>query len=51
MDNRKAQELREKAKRYRAMARQTTDSETATRIFNLAAELEQQARGGKPDDD
>jgi hypothetical protein len=43
MDKRKAQELRDKAKRYRSLARQSGDEETANRIFKLAAELEQQA--------
>ena len=50
MDDRKAQELRDKAKRYRALARRTGDDETANRIFKLAAELEQQARGTEPDE-
>jgi hypothetical protein len=50
MDDRKTQELRDKARRYRAMARQSADDETANRIFKLAAELEQQARDVKPDE-
>jgi hypothetical protein len=41
-------ELRDKAAKYRAIARQTTDDETANSIFKLAAELEQQARALKP---
>jgi hypothetical protein len=45
MDDRKTQELRDEAKRYRTLAWQTADDETANRIFKLAAELEQQARG------
>jgi hypothetical protein len=36
-------ELRAKAAKYRAMARQSNDDETAHGIFKLAAELEQQA--------
>jgi hypothetical protein len=46
----KAQELRDQAKRYRAIARASSDDETANRIFKLAAELEQQARGGTQDE-
>ena len=45
MDERDAQELRDEAKRYRAIARRSTDDETADRIFKLAAELERLARG------
>jgi hypothetical protein len=37
-------ELKDKAAKYRAMARQSTDDEIANQIFKLAAELEQQAR-------
>jgi hypothetical protein len=43
-----AQEMREKAARYRALARQLTDGEEAGRIFEFAEELEQQARKVKP---
>lgn len=55
MDERKAQELqsqelRDLAKRYRAVARASSDDETANRIFKLAVELEQQARGGTQDE-
>jgi hypothetical protein len=39
-----SKELRDKAAKYRAMARQSNDDETANAIFQLAAELEQQAR-------
>jgi hypothetical protein len=39
-----SKELKDKAAKYRAMARQSTDEKTANRIFKLAAELEQQAR-------
>jgi hypothetical protein len=46
----KAQELRDQAKRYRAMARASSDDETANHIFKLAAELEQQARDGTQDE-
>ena len=42
-ENRNVKELREKASKYRALARQTTDSDDANLIFRLAAELEQQA--------
>jgi hypothetical protein len=45
MDDRKAQELRDQAKRYRVIARASTDDENAGRLFKLAAELERQARG------
>jgi hypothetical protein len=41
---RNVKELRDKAAKYRAIARQTVDSETARKIFELTAELEQQAR-------
>jgi hypothetical protein len=37
-------ELREKVAKYRAMARLTTDPETAKRILELTDELERQAR-------
>jgi len=37
-------ELRIRAAKYRAMARLTTDQETARRIQDLAEELEGQAR-------
>jgi|GraSoiStandDraft_17_1057272.scaffolds.fasta_scaffold3041173_1 hypothetical protein len=37
-------ELRDKAAKYRALARQTGDDETANSTFKLAAELERQAR-------
>ncbi len=37
-------ELRAKIERYRALARMTTDPETAKRILELTDELEQQAR-------
>jgi hypothetical protein len=50
MDYRKAQELRDQAKRYRAIARASTDDKEAGRLFMLAAELEKQARNGEPDD-
>jgi hypothetical protein len=43
--NPKAEELRAKAVKYRALARAINDVETANRIFELAEELEQQARG------
>jgi hypothetical protein len=42
--NRDVQNLRDKASRYRAIARQTIDPEAARRIFELTEELEQQAR-------
>jgi len=41
---RTVRELREKVDKYRAMARMTTDPETARRIIELTDELEQQAR-------
>jgi hypothetical protein len=50
MDDRKAQELRDKAKRYRAEARASMDDETANRLFKLAAGLEVEARNGERDD-
>jgi hypothetical protein len=50
MDDRKAQKLRDQARRYRAIARASSDDETASHIFKLAAELEQQARGGTQDE-
>jgi hypothetical protein len=50
MDNRKAQELRDKAKTYRAQARASMDDETAHRLFKLASELERQARGTVQDE-
>jgi hypothetical protein len=37
-------ELRARAAKYRAFARQATDDLTAREVFTLAAELEQQAR-------
>jgi hypothetical protein len=37
-------ELRDKASKYRALARQSNDDKAAQGIFELAAELEQQAR-------
>jgi hypothetical protein len=37
-------ELRDKASKYRAHARRLNDDEAAHRIFQLAADLEQQAR-------
>jgi hypothetical protein len=37
-------ELRAKAGKYRALARQSNDDEAAQGIFELACELEQQAR-------
>jgi hypothetical protein len=43
-------ELRDKAAKYRAFARATDHDETANRIFQLAAELEQQARDVTPDE-
>jgi hypothetical protein len=46
--NRDIKALRDKAAKYRALARQTTDDETANRIFKLASELEQQARDLQP---
>jgi hypothetical protein len=42
--NRKVRELREKAAKYRAIARQISDPEAANRILELTAELEQRAR-------
>ena len=51
LDDRKAPALRDQAKRYRAMARRSTDDENANCLFKLAAELEEQARNGKPDDE
>jgi hypothetical protein len=50
MDHRKALQLRDQAKRYRATARASTDDKTANRMFKLAAELEEQARDVKPDE-
>ena len=50
MDDRQAQELRDQAKTYRAMARQSTNDENASRLFKLAAELEEQARDVKSDE-
>jgi hypothetical protein len=44
------EELKRKAAKYRAMARQSTDDEDANRLFRLAAELEEQARDLKPDE-
>jgi F0F1-type ATP synthase membrane subunit b/b' len=41
---RNIKELREKAAKYRAAARQTIDPNTAQVIFELTAELEQQVR-------
>jgi hypothetical protein len=41
---RDVKELREKAARYRAIARHAPDDLTAQRILELTAELEQQAR-------
>jgi hypothetical protein len=46
----KAQEFRDQAKRYRAMARASSDDQTANHIFKLAAELERQARDGTQDE-
>ena len=40
---RTVRELRDKVDKYRAMARMTTDPETARRILELTDELEQQA--------
>jgi hypothetical protein len=37
-------ELRAKAAEHRVVARHSSDEETATEIFRLAAELERQAR-------
>jgi hypothetical protein len=42
--NRNVKELRDKAAKYRAIARLTTDETTAKRILELTEELEQQAR-------
>jgi len=42
--NRNVKELRDKAAKYRAIARLTTDEATARRILELTEELEQQAR-------
>jgi hypothetical protein len=39
-----SKDLKNKAARYRALARQSGDDEAAHAIFGLAAELEQQAR-------
>jgi hypothetical protein len=50
MDQHAAHVLRDKARRYRAIARASSDDETANRIFKQAAELEQQARDVKPDE-
>jgi hypothetical protein len=50
MDDVKAHALRDKAKTYRALARASTDDETADRMFGLAAELERQARGTVQDE-
>jgi hypothetical protein len=50
MDDREAQEFRDKAKTYRTQARASTDDETAHRLFKLAAELERQARGTVQDE-
>jgi len=41
---RNVKELSDKAARYRAIARLTTDQETARRILELTDELESQAR-------
>jgi hypothetical protein len=41
---RNVKELRDEAAKYRAIARQAPDDETAKRILELTAELEQQAR-------
>ena len=41
---RNVKELRDKAAKYRAIARLTTDETTADRILELTEELEQQAR-------
>ena len=38
------EELERKAAKYRQMARQITDKQTADRIFALAKELEEQAK-------
>jgi hypothetical protein len=43
-ERRNVKELRDKAARYRAIARQAPDPETARRILELTEELEQQAR-------
>jgi hypothetical protein len=43
-------ELRAKAAKYRALARQSNDDEAAQGIFELAAELEQQARDIEQDE-
>lgn len=50
MDDEKADALRNKAKGYRALARASTDDETADRLFELAAEMERQARGTVQDE-
>jgi hypothetical protein len=42
--NRNVKELRDKAAKYRAIARLTTDEATAKSIFEFTEELEQQAR-------
>jgi hypothetical protein len=46
---RSIKELREKAAKYRAIARQTIDPEAARELFELTAELEQQARDMEQD--
>jgi hypothetical protein len=43
-------ELRAEAAKYRAVARQSNDEETAPGIFRLAAQLEQQARDMEQDE-
>jgi hypothetical protein len=43
-DSQHIKRLREKAARYRAIARAMTDSETANQIFKLTEELERQVR-------
>jgi hypothetical protein len=43
MPNNKATELREQAERCRRLARETTNTEVAERLTNLANDLERQA--------
>jgi hypothetical protein len=43
MPNKKAKELREQAERCRRLARETTNTEVAEKLTNLANDLEGQA--------
>jgi hypothetical protein len=40
-------DLRQRAAKYRTLARQITDNEAAERIFQLAAELDEKARAAR----